>query len=392
MLLDGVAYRCQRGEDRWRLRYWANGERHTKTVRGTKNDAKDALRSLLESAAKGIHVAPSRMTLAQWINQWLTLLQRPDGSRRLIGRRSWERYEQLCRVHILPTLGSRPLQQITPTEIDALYVLLEKTLAPRTVRYVHATMTTCLNAAVRKGALVSNPASRADAPMLGNADAGQALDQAQLTRLLAGFRALPLYPIVAVAAFTGARRGEILALRWADFDPVRKTLSITRAVEQSRQGRRVKEPKTARGIRTITIDDGLVEMLARLRDQYLRLVAGVGPDDPVDLSPVKLPEGALIFPSPRMPFDLTRLRSVNAVTHQFVQHANQLGFADLRFHDLRGTHETMQLDAGVPVHVVAARCGHDPAVLLHIYAKRTKKADTSAAAIIGAMSRAMLAP
>jgi hypothetical protein len=51
----------------------------------------------------------------------------------------------------------------------------------------------------------------------------------------------------------------------------------------------------------------------------------------------------------------------------------------------------MLLDAGVPVHVVAARCGHDPAVLLRVYAKRTKKADTSAAAILGAMSKAMLA-
>ena len=49
------------------------------------------------------------------------------------------------------------------------------------------------------------------------------------------------------------------------------------------------------------------------------------------------------------------------------------------------------LDEGVPVHVVAARCGHDPAVLLaRIYAKRTRKADTSAAAVIGALSKGIL--
>jgi integrase len=60
-------------------------------------------------------------------------------------------------------------------------------------------------------------------------------------------------------------------------------------------------------------------------------------------------------------------------------------------HDLRGTHETLLLDAGVPVHVVAARCGHDPAVLLRTYAKRTRKADVSAAAIIGALSKGILA-
>jgi integrase len=67
-----------------------------------------------------------------------------------------------------------------------------------------------------------------------------------------------------------------------------------------------------------------------------------------------------------------------------------LGFLNLRLRDLRRTHETMLLDARVPAHVVAARCGHDPAVLLRSYAKRSKKADTSAAAIIGAISKGVL--
>ena len=66
--------------------------------------------------------------------------------------------------------------------------------------------------------------------------------------------------------------------------------------------------------------------------------------------------------------------------------ARKLGFLALRFHDLRGSHETLLLDAGVPVHVVAACCGHDPAVLLRTHARRTKKADTSAAAVIGTLS------
>jgi hypothetical protein len=55
-----------------------------------------------------------------------------------------------------------------------------------------------------------------------------------------------------------------------------------------------------------------------------------------------------------------------------------------------GHHETLMLDAGVPVHVVASRCGHDPAMLLRSYAKRTRKADTSAAAAIAALSKGIL--
>jgi hypothetical protein len=55
-----------------------------------------------------------------------------------------------------------------------------------------------------------------------------------------------------------------------------------------------------------------------------------------------------------------------------------------------GAHETLLLDNGVPVHVVAARCGHDPATLLRSYAKRTRKADTSAAGVIGSISKGIL--
>jgi hypothetical protein len=60
------------------------------------------------------------------------------------------------------------------------------------------------------------------------------------------------------------------------------------------------------------------------------------------------------------------------------------------FHDLRVTHETSLLDDGVPVHVVAARCDHDPAVLLRVYAKRTRKADQTAAAAVGRLSQSIL--
>jgi integrase len=102
------------------------------------------------------------------------------------------------------------------------------------------------------------------------------------------------------------------------------------------------------------------------------------------LSLVKLPETALVFPAPGM--DLGQLRDVNAVTRTFERQAAKLKFGHLRFHDLRGSHETMLLDAGVPVHTVAARCGHDAAVLLRSYAKRTAGSDSNAAAIIGKLA------
>jgi integrase len=389
-----------RGENVHRLRYRINDRRYTETFHGSLKEAKIRLRKLIHSGDIGEHITPDRMTVSQWIEHWVKLNDRNsdlvDGKRGrgLVNRRTLERYEELLRCHVVPTLGKRPLQKLTGSEIDDLYVALEKKLSPRTVHHIHTVLGACLKASVRKGLINSNPVSRAEAPSPGESDHGMALDEDQLRTLLDGFRSSVLFPVVAVLAFTGARRGEVLALRWSDLDVENKTLRIERAVEQTAKfDLAIKEPKTKRGKRTITIADDLIALLCAQREKLLRLHAGVPDGATIDLSLVKLPDDALMFPN--FPasgerFSFTSLRTPGNVTKEFSRRARLLGFSTLRLHDLRGTHETLLLDAGVPVHVVAARCGHDPAVLLRSYAKRSKKADTSAAAIIGALSKGVL--
>jgi integrase len=387
-----------RGINTFRLRYRIKGQRFEKTFRGPLSEARKELRRLLKSGDDGNHIAPSTVTLGEWIDRWFELLKRDNGEgkrrRGLVTPRTRERYEELLRHHVTPTLGTRPLQQLQAVEIDRLYLALEKKLAPRTVHHVHTVLGACIKAAVRKGMLSTNPVARAEAPSPGESDHGMALDEAQLRTLLDGFRASSLFPVVAVLAFTGMRRGEALALRWRDLDVDQKTLRIERAVEQTSEfGLAIKEPKTARGKRTITIDDDLIALLIAERARHQRVLAGVPEGAKIDLSLIKLPDDALMFPAlpgPGEDVSFTALRKPNNFTKEFLRRARLLGFDNLRLHDLRGGHETYLLDAGVPVHVVAARCGHDPAVLLRTYAKRSKKADASAAAIIGAISKGVL--
>jgi integrase len=380
----------QRGPDAFRLRYRVNGKRFSVTFRGTRAEAKTELRRLVRTADTGEHIAPDKMTLAEWITHWLNI-GAPGRKKKQAGRRTLERYGQLLNCHVVPTLGATRLQQLQSTDVDTLYDGLEGKMAPRTAHHVHVVLGACLNAAVRKAVLVVSPIDRAEKiPSPGESDHGQALDEDQLTSLVQSFRKSVLYPLVATAAFTGARLNEILALRWSDLDPAKKTLRIERAMEETKAGgRTVKPPKTERGIRTIEIDDGLLAVLLDLRHTHFRLTAGIPDGATVDMALVRLPEKALIFPSMAgTSLDLTRLRDARAASREFRRQARgRGGFPNLTFKDLRGTHETILLDKGVPVHVVAARCGHDPAVLLRTYAKRTRKADTSAAAVIGALSK-----
>jgi len=359
-----------------------------------KREAQIECARLINEIADGSFVVSNETTLAEWIDHWLSI-GAPGKRRQAVGNRSLERYSDLLRVHVKPALGNRPLQKLQSTEIDALYARLEDKISARTARHIHNTLGACLGTAARTRKITRNPMLDViKVPSPSEPDHGMALETDQLQALVGGFRGSVFFPIVAVAAFTGARRNEILALRWSDFDADAKTLRIERAVEETREhGLQVKGPKSERGNRTIEIDDDLVALLCAERDRYLRLVAGVPAGAAVDLGLVKLPEGALMFPCPPArgeQFSFTKLRKPRQFSFNFKRRAKALGFANLRFHDLRGTHETLLLDAGVPVHVVAARCGHDPAVLLRSYAKRTRKADRSAAGVIGSISKGVL--
>jgi len=409
----------QRGEGVYRLRYRVNGKRFTKTVRGTLGDARKELRARLRDADTGDHVDPTKVTVGDWIEQWLDA-GAPGRRRKKVSQRTLERYGQLLRTHVKPVLGERPMQQLRAPEIDKLYADIETKgeIAPRTAHHVHTVFGACLATAHRKGMIASNPMLRVEqvpnpeGEIFDDEEAevdeiGDGLDDAELARLIAGFEPSSLYPVVVLAAATGARRNELLALRWTDLDTEKKTLRIERAWEQTKKfGLRLKPPKTKRGLRTIEIDDATLAMLRKERELQQRILAGI-PDGTVsvDLSLIKLPAVALMFPAAPEPgedFDFTKPRNPRNFSKEFARRADYLreqarkaelpSFGKTRFHDLRGIHSTALLDAGIPVHTVAQRIGDDPAVLLRSYAKRkrSKKANQSVAAALGALAASFL--
>ena len=175
----------QRGPDVWRLRYRIGGKRYAKTFHGPKQDARKELRRLLKSGDDGVHVAPARHTLAAWIDEWLALRARR------VSAGTHEHYSRLLKVHVVPALGQRVLQEIEPVEIDDLYRELGKRLSARSVHHVAVVLKACLRTAVLKRRLADNPAARADAPETKNSDAWNILDSAQLNALARGFEVQP---------------------------------------------------------------------------------------------------------------------------------------------------------------------------------------------------------
>ncbi len=168
----------ERSPGHYRLRWRVDSKRYAKSVHGSLADARKELRRLLQRADDGAHVVPRGLRLSDWAGTWL------ESRRPALNTRTWERYEELLRLHVLPQLGHRPLQRLTAPELDELSAGLRPLRSPRTVHHVHVVLGACLRAAVRKGLLVSSPTLAADAPVVREFRAGQALDQGELAALL----------------------------------------------------------------------------------------------------------------------------------------------------------------------------------------------------------------
>jgi len=164
------------GKSTWRIRYRIEGERFAKTVKGTRTEAGRELRRLLQSGDTGMHVAPDKITLAHWIEQWLALKERATEAQ------TAERYATVMKVHVVPVLGSKALQKIVAIDIDRLYAALEQKLSPRTMSFLHVVLKSCLATAVKKSLLSTNPVDRAERPAPDDSKVGMVLDEEIVSR------------------------------------------------------------------------------------------------------------------------------------------------------------------------------------------------------------------
>lgn len=181
-----------------------------------------------------------------------------------------------------------------------------------------------------------------------------------------------IYPIAAVALGTGARRGEIAALRWSDIDLDAATMRIERPLEQTKAAIRVKCPKTESGYRTVSLPAFVVAALSEHRREQLELRMALGAG--------ALPKDAPVFgtieggwPNPYMISDRWR----DAVKNRKLP--------KLTFHSLRHSHASALIAAGLDVVSISRRIGHaSPALTLSIYSHMFEDKDDAAAAAIDA--------
>ena len=349
-------------------------------------------------------------TLREWSETWITKHLGPDASPVTVYS-----YRYLLDSRILPQLGDQLLPDLTPALLtDWLYNLRKekrkttrlpeekltrprteaekkklaaskaagKPLAQKTILLYYGCMKTMLAAAVRVGLLEYNPMDRVQRPKKPRKKTVPMSQEevVALLRLILTEAAQPLKLAVLLALLCSLRLGEVGAMRYTSIDWKKNTIRVDRSLKYTpATGPFIAETKTAAGDRIITLPASMVQILHdALWDDVME-----EQDEPEkwkgDRYIVHSRHGARV--------------SKDTPSKWFRKFADDHGFQDVTFHDLRHAHASLLVASNVDVAAIAARMGHsDPAVTLSVYTHAITQRDQDAAAALDNVLTAAVAP
>jgi len=310
------------------------------SVKGTKKEAEKRLSDLLHQLDTGTFMKPGKTTLAEYLERWLKDYAKPN-----LTPRSFERYESIIRVHLIPTLGGVPLTQLRPEHLQRNYTAkLNEGLSARSVRYYHVVLHVALKTAVQWGLLSRNPADAVTTPRVRRTEM-QTWDEDEMARFLEAAGDTPYHALFYTALFTGMRRSELLALRWQDVDLMLGQVYVNRSLHHLKDGSYVfTEPKSTKSRRTIALPPSATLLLKEHQEKQGLERTMLGKP---------LTDGDLVFSHPE-----GKSFRPNTVSRAWAMLAARCGLKVIRFHDARHTHASLMLKQGVHPKIVQERLGH----------------------------------
>lgn len=348
---DGISKRGSSYSYIVRVRDPETGVSKQKWISGfaTKEEAKSARDKARTESRTGIFVSPTKITVREHFEAWWEI------KKEKVKPTTAENYRFLLDRYILPKFGSELLKDLSSVRIEKMLIELIQNHSESTVRLVSIVLSQGLERAVKDRLLPLNPAKGIERPK-GKKRTVTPYTSSELKTLLGELEDHRLFAFFRVLAYTGARRGEVLALRWSDLEFENATLTISK--NRTRIGKTVIEQESTKGgdgRRTVQLGAETLKLLKDHRKRQLqeRIKAGSLWQDS---NFIFTQENGLPL-DPSTPYQL------------FKRIAKKLGLRSESLHSIRHLHATELLNAGVGIHEVKEQLGHsDISTTLRIYA------------------------
>lgn len=320
------------------------GKRKQKWLSGydRKRDAERALPGVLSDFIKGTFVEPSKITFGEIMETWL------KDKKTSVKHGTWKSYEWLVYKHIIPNLGKVQMTKLKPKHFHDFYhkTLLAK-LAVGSIKKAHVIIMDALDRAVTWGEIVQNVARSVELPQ-GKKAKFEVWNEKQLKLFLDTAAHNQYYIAFELAASTGMRQSEILALRRIDVDLNIRSISVRQAYTIAEVGHDFDDTKNDSSIRSIALFANTVQMLQdHFEKQRIEKETNKFYTD----------SGLVVQTSVGTPLGPRNLmRNYYSILDTIIK--EHPDFPRIRFHDLRHTHATLLLKAGIHPKIVQERLGH----------------------------------
>ena len=309
---------------------------------------------------------PGKLTVGEFLVTWI------DNHEKRLKPTTAHKYRQLIRLYLVPQLGAVKITDLRPMHVENFYSYYAlnngvsgQILAASTISQCGAILKKALKYAVEvEGLLSFNPATRVPLPKgIGKSFTPWSMDE--LNTFLDVASEHRLFFFFRLSAFTGARRGELLALRWSDFDSKSIMITKSRLEVAGIAFEQLSTKGGTNGQRRVVLDSETIELFNAHRKRQLqeRLSLGANWQD----------DNFVFTQENGLPLD------PGTPSHLFGKLSVKAGLRGIRLHDLRHLHATELLRLGEPLHVVAQRLGHrDAMVTATIYAHVSNDQDETA--------------
>ena len=345
-----------RGDRRFLVRIFtgvdAAGKREysSKIVHGTRSQAQQSLTAMLKDIDTKQFIAPEKRLVAEHLRDWLdSTAAMKVSAGTLAGYRAMMK-------RVIVALGQQRLDKITPAMIQKLYSDMNaEGLSSRTIELTNTILKMALEQAVVWRMIHSNPTAGAERPAKVERGETSAFSGEEINSFLGAAKSSPLYSLWLAFVSTGLRPQEMLALKWTDIEHrivrvqrdgkyvgVSSTvLNVQRALKHIGGGKYVVGvPKTKKSSRTVSIPASLIDAL-KVRQQ----------------SEAEFSSGYIFCDPLGQPLEIAKIRT------KFHALCRAAKVREIRLYDLRHTHATLLLAAGVNLKVVSERLGHSSIVL-----------------------------
>ena len=340
---NGEGTITRRKDGRWEAKYTvytAEGPKRRALYGKTRKVAADKLARALADRTSGHTFDTENMTVGEYLDRWLN-----DSDKGSVRTSTYERHEQIVRLHLKPALGRLKLSKLTPAHVQGLYRdKLDSGLSPATVQKIHTVLHKALTQALKWNMIPRNAADVVKAPRPVPEEM-HPLSPDEARNLIEAARGDKLEAPYILAVHTGMRQGELLGLKWEDVDLNEGVIHIRRTVVRSGGRISLGEPKTKGSRRPVHLTGAAVEALKAHLERQLEDIERLGDlyrdHDLVFTSEV----GTLINPS-------------NLRRRSFAPLLQRAGLPRIRFHDLRHTCAKLLLSRNVHPKYVQELLGH----------------------------------